>query len=84
VRHISAAGNTVVPALLALEALGFRVDITSDGEPPMCRATRGDEVYVADDPVSLLGLVKLVEIRGWNWTPEDSEVDATLQRYSLG
>ena len=83
-RHISAAGNTVVPALLALEALGFRVDITGDGERPTSRATRGDEVYVADDPVSLLGLVKLVEIRGWNWTPEDSEFHATMQRYSPG
>ncbi len=68
-KHIAAAGNTVVPALLALEALGFRVDITGDGERPTCRATRGQEVYVADEPVSVLGLVKLVEVRGWNWTP---------------
>ena len=35
--HIAAAGNTVVPAILALEALGFRVEM-SDGEHSRCEA----------------------------------------------
>jgi hypothetical protein len=65
-RNISAGGNTVVPAILALEKLGFTVSIEgTDGE--MFRATRGSETYLADDPVAVLGLVKLVEVRGWEW-----------------
>jgi hypothetical protein len=82
-RQIVTAGNTLVPALLALEALGFRVDFNLAGDDG-CRAMRGDEAYVGDDPVSVLGLVKLVEARGWDWPASEAEVDATLLRYSLG
>jgi hypothetical protein len=39
---------------------------------------------VAADPVSVLGLVKLVEARSWNWRASDDEIDATLGRYGLG
>ena len=82
-RQIAAAGNTLVPALLALEALGFEVhfNLASDGG---CRAVRGDQAYTADDPVSVLGLVKLVEARGWDWAASDAEIESTLLRYSLG
>jgi hypothetical protein len=84
VSRIAAAGNTVVPALLTLEALGFRVELAHDGERATCRATRGDDVYMADDPVSALGLVKLVEVRGWDWAPSDAELQPVMQRHSLG
>jgi hypothetical protein len=81
--HIIAAGNTVVPALLALEALGFRVEVTA-GEHSLCQATRGDESYAAGDPVTVLGLVRLVEVRGWDWAATDAEIDAVFQRFPLG
>ena len=81
--HIFAAGNTVVPAVLALEALGFKVEVTQVAEIPMCRATRGAESYAAEDPVTVLGLVRLVEIRGWDWGATDAEIDATFQRFPL-
>jgi hypothetical protein len=73
----------VVPALLALEALGSRVEVTA-GENSMCQATRGDESYAADDPVTVLGLVRLVEVRGWGWAATDAEIDAAFQRFPLG
>lgn len=82
--HIATAGNTVIPALLALEALGFTVSLNSEGERASCRARRADEVYVADDPVCLLGLVKLVELRGWHWAATDTEISEAMQHYSLG
>ena len=78
-KRIVAAGNTVVPAILALEALGFAVE--SD-KPNGFRARRADETYIADDPVMLLGLVKLIECRGWQWEANDTEVDATLERFA--
>ncbi|MDB4908363.1 MAG: hypothetical protein JWO05_3147 [Gemmatimonadetes bacterium] len=81
--HISAAGNTVVPALLALEALGFRVEVTA-GAQSSCQAFRGDESYSAGDPVTVLGLVRLVELRSWDWEASDRDIDLTLNRFALG
>jgi hypothetical protein len=56
-----AAANTVVPAILALEADGFTV---------------------TQDPVAVLGLVKLAETRR-PWRADDAEVDDVLARFSL-
>jgi uncharacterized protein YmfQ (DUF2313 family) len=81
VNQIVAAGNTVVPALLALEQLGFAVTITRSEQGRMCTARRGDEVYAADDPVLVLGLIKLVEARGWSWQASDLETDELSARY---
>jgi hypothetical protein len=38
------------------------------------RATKGDEEYMADDPVTVLGLIKLVEMRGREWRPTDEQI----------
>jgi hypothetical protein len=54
-RNISAAGNTVVPAILALE-----------------------------NPVTVLGLVKLVEMRGWELRSTDPDVERVMRQYTLG
>ena len=82
-KQIVAAANTVVPAFLALEALGFLLEVTN-GERPACRATRDGESYVADDALTVLGLVRLVELRGWDWAATDAEINAALQRFPLG
>ena len=84
-KHLTAAGNTVVPAILTLEARGFRVTMAPEGGEGGggCRAVRGDESYVADDPVTVLGLVALVEARGWDWRAGDAELDEALRRHGL-
>jgi hypothetical protein len=76
-RRIIQAGNTLVLAILLLEQLGFTLAITESS----CRATRGDEAYGANDPETVLGLVKLVEVRSWKWHPTDDEIEATIRRY---
>ena len=80
--RIATAGNTVVPALLTLERLGFTVTLTAAPEA-LCVAKRGDDEYMADDPVAVLGLVKLVEVRGPEWRASDQEIDGTLRKYGL-
>jgi hypothetical protein len=75
--HIATAGNVVVPALLALEGLGFAVERRG----ALCRATRGDESYVAEDPIGVLGLVKLIEMRTWDWKATDAQIEAALKKY---
>lgn len=82
-KKIATAGNTVVPALLALEKLGFVVAIEQSGDAELFRATRGDETYLAEDPVAVLGLVKLVEMRSWEWQPSDLEIDEVMRRHEL-
>ncbi len=77
--EISQAANTLVPAILALEALGFT--LTVQGDLVEARSDAGR--YVAPDPVGVLGLVKLVETRGSSWRATDSEIDATLERFGL-
>jgi hypothetical protein len=83
-KTIATAGNTVVPALLALENLGFRVSVERGGVADLFRATRGDDTYLAEDPVAVLGLAKLIEMRGWNWQADDVEIDEIMRRYGLG
>ena len=79
-RRIHQAGNTVVPALLAVESLGFTMDVRSDGVSAM----RGDEEYAAEDPVALLGLIRLVQLRSWEWAASDDEIAKTLSRFGIG
>lgn len=76
------AGNVIVPALLELEALGFDVSIDRSAGREEVKAVRGEETFVAEDPVAVLGLIKLVELRGWDWQAGD-EVDHVLRRYGL-
>jgi len=82
-KRITAAGNTVVPALLVLEAMGFTVEVDQPRTGSVIRARRGEEEFLADDPVTVLGLVKLVGARSWNWRPADDEIEQTVKRYGL-
>ena len=74
----------MVPAILALEELGFSVSIEKVDTGEVVRATRGDEAYSADDPVAVLGLVKLVELRGWKWHAADADLERVMRQHRLG
>ena len=73
---LSHAGDTVVPAILALRALGFTVDRA--GRDFVARL-RGS-TFRAGDPVSVLGLVKLAEARR-PWRATDDEIHGTLEEF---
>lgn len=75
---LSPAGNTVVPAILALRALGFTVSHT--GTDFVARL--GNSRFQADDPVAILGLVKLVEIPR-PWRASDAEIDQVITELEL-
>lgn len=68
----------MAPALAAIRTMGYEVsrDLEVGGAyvavGPNCR-------LVADDPLALLGLLKLYEMRGSNWEPTDAEVSAFLE-----
>jgi hypothetical protein len=75
---LAQAGNTVVPAILVLEAMGHTV--TREGD--RCVAKNGNARFSAEDPVAVLGLVKLAESRR-PWRASDSEISEVMARYDL-
>jgi hypothetical protein len=75
---LAAAANTVVPAILALESQGYSVSQEAD----RFVAKAGHARFSAEDPVTLLGLVKLAETRR-PWRASDTEFDDVLGRFSL-
>src|SRR5262249_34852532 len=65
------------PAILALEDNGFTV--TQEADLIVARA--GNTRFAAEDPVTVLGLVKLAETRR-PWRADDQEIDDVLGRFS--
>ena len=81
---IASAGNVLVPAYLALVEKGFRVTRSKTarrGDPEEWCAKKGAARFVAEDPLSLLGLVAMREARGRAWRASDEEIDAFFDRF---
>jgi hypothetical protein len=78
---IAAAGNTEVPAYLALVKLGYSVErIDKDGAERWI-ARKGTLQLIADHPLELLGLSLLRSERGSRWQASDDEIDGFLGRF---
>ena len=78
---VAAAGNTEVPAYLALIELGYSVDrVDKDGEEHWI-AKKGTLRLTADGPLELLGLSLLRSERGPRWQASDTEIDEFLKRF---
>jgi hypothetical protein len=74
--RIASAGNVLPSALASLRALGFVVTVA--GESRLMRAEGPSCTLIAEDPLALLGLAKLHELRGSEWRPTDEELEAFL------
>lgn len=83
--QIANAGNTLVPAYLALQAKGYHVAWKRGDAAP------GDEMwfaegplgrFIAEDAVALLGLVAMREQRGSNWKATDEQIDEFMSNYN--
>lgn len=80
--NLNAAGNVVVPAYLALRAKGYVVRCERSpnqlenwiAEGPLGR-------FCADDPITLLGVVGVAEMRGEDWRASDSEIESFLKTF---
>ena len=95
--NLNAAGNVVVPAYLALLARGYAVrcerssdadadaDADADTDDPEISefwvADRPLGSFGADDTITLLGVVAVVEARGEDWPASDSEIDAFFKKF---
>ena len=83
VEHITTAGNTLVPMVLALRALGFSLTRTEDGEWDHWTARRDDLVLTAgvEEFPALLALALMRQVRGPDWKASDHEIDAVLEEF---
>jgi hypothetical protein len=70
--RLSHAANTLIPAIKALRAKGYKVRV--DSENRACTAERNGNQFNAQDPVTVLGLVTLYEVLGDEWQLPDREL----------
>jgi len=77
---IHQAPNTLAPVLAVIESLGFRVwhEFDRPGVKVYC-AENGQFSVSAYDPIALLGLIRMLELRGDKWMPSNPEVERYLQ-----
>lgn len=79
--HLADAANTLYPCVLALRAEGFAVTRTDSELGERWHTSRGDLVVSADDPLQLLGLARMRDLRGADWRVADEELEALLAEY---
>ncbi|MEL6444726.1 MAG: hypothetical protein AAFP15_08870 [Bacteroidota bacterium] len=73
----------LIPALLALRAMGYDVSRRYDDGREWWEAETEALEFGAEDPLSLLGLVALREQRGAVWHASDAEIEAVMQEFGL-
>lgn len=83
--QIANAGNTLIPAFLALKSKGYRVwwergDNAPEDETWYAEGPLG--CFVADDSLQLLGLVAMRELRGSDWKADDDQIDNFMRHYA--
>jgi hypothetical protein len=80
--HIAAAGNTEVPCYLALVELGFVVTAQHTDERELwCAEKQGVRIVAEEGPCMLLGLAKLIEMRGERWKAADLDIERFLHQF---
>jgi hypothetical protein len=80
------AANTMIPAYLALLQRGLSVSrepASSDDTEAYWVAEDADRRFIAEDPLALLGLVALYEIRGPEWLASDEQIDSFLAAFGV-
>ncbi|ROU06816.1 hypothetical protein D9T17_11925 [Lysobacter enzymogenes] len=73
------AGNTLAPASAALRQQGYAVE-RHPQLPGWLVARKGEDAFLAESPVELLGLIAMVQLRGERWEASDQELADYLQR----
>lgn len=70
------AGNTQNPVLIILKDKGYRLWAEEHNDESLSwNADQNGRLFSATDPVELLGLVTLWEVRGNDWQSKENEPD---------
>lgn len=76
--RLAEAMNTYTPALLVLRQWGYAVTYRPPDEPggwSEWSARKEDREFIATDPLTLLGLATIGEVRGKDWQRRSGEPD---------
>ncbi|SDY28062.1 hypothetical protein SAMN04487939_101614 [Lysobacter sp. yr284] len=77
--RVAMAGNVLAPASAAIQQLGYALERHPDW-PGWLVARKGEDAFQAENPVELLGLIAMVQLRGDRWEANDRELADYLQR----
>jgi len=82
---IANAGNVVVPAYLTLLAKGYTVrhEIHPKTGCETWYAENDSVRLIGEDPLALLGLAGIAEIRGNDWKALDDQIQSFLREFGL-
>ena len=80
---ITDAGNVLIPACLVLRAKGYRVSRSylGSGLSEWWEADKPGERFSAENPIALLGIVAIYEVRGLDWQANETEFDSMHELY---
>ena len=81
---VSEAGNVIIPAYITLQQKGYILECIypeTDNDLISWRATKGSNKFNASDPLTLLGIVAMVEHRGENWKATNEEALSFMNKY---
>ncbi len=79
--RLTTAGNTMAPCCIVLEDLGYTVSNKMVGDEEMWVAEKERQRLSGRDPCEVLGLAKLIEVRGTNWQVSDNQIADYLKRF---
>ena len=80
---LAAAGNVVIPAILTLKQLGYTVEIGAESDNQAIIAKKDGYSFYANDPITVLGLIKIFETRGEEWMASGEEIESVGREYNL-
>jgi hypothetical protein len=79
--RLASAGNVIIPAIKTIGELGYKYSIEKEGD--LCSAEKDGNTFVAEDPIAVLGLIKMYEVQGNQWQVSDEEIATISRKYNL-
>jgi hypothetical protein len=79
--RLTSAGNVIIPAIKTIGELGYKFRI--DNVENLCIAEKDGNTFIAEDPIAVLGLIKMYEVKGNQWQVSDEEITALGREYNL-
>jgi len=80
---ICEAANTILPTLYCLEELGFTISKKQLNHYEVWVAVKDDIELQSRNIETILGLAKLVEMRGKDWALDEENFDRLIKKYKF-
>ncbi len=75
--YLTADRKTVMPAMVLIRQMGYHMTI--DHTKPSFSAEKDGNTFEGEDPIVVLGLIKLFEVRGKKWAATEEEMKVILK-----